>query len=242
MKKLTSYIVFGLVLIFAFGTATGQDMMYGEAPMLAALVEAGELPPVEERLPAEPLVITPVERIGDYGGQWRSAMVGGLDHIWMIRLMAYENLIRFTPDWSGLMPGVAKSFSGNAEATEFTFELREGLRWSDGAPYTADDITFWYDDVLTNEDLTPTIATWLDLRRRAADCREDRRLYRKVHFQHAKWLVPAEPGLNPRLRTDQLSPALSGALPYRLRRRHGRADSRGGRERLGRGLPSRWRR
>ena len=88
-------------------------------------------------------------------------MVGGLDHIWMIRLMAYENLIRFTPDWSGLMPGVAKSFSGNAEATEFTFELREGLRWSDGAPYTADDITFWYDDVLTNEDLTPTIATWL---------------------------------------------------------------------------------
>ena len=88
-------------------------------------------------------------------------MVGGLDHIWMIRLMAYENLMRFTPDWSGIMPNVAKSFSANAEATEFTFELREGLRWSDGAPYTADDITFWYEDVLLNEDLTPTIATWL---------------------------------------------------------------------------------
>ena len=75
--------------------------------------------------------------------------------------MAYENLMRFTPDWSGIMPNVAASFSANAEATEFTFELREGLRWSDGAPYTADDITFWYEDVLLNVDLTPTIATWL---------------------------------------------------------------------------------
>jgi peptide/nickel transport system substrate-binding protein len=161
MKKLTTLSILGFVLILAFGTATAQDMIYAEAPMLAALVEAGELPPLEERLPSEPLVIEPYERIGDYGGEWRSAMVGGLDHIWMIRLMAYENLIRFTPDWSGLMPGVAKSFSGNAEATEFIFELREGLRWSDGAPFTADDITFWYEDILTNEDLTPTIATWL---------------------------------------------------------------------------------
>ena len=161
MKKITSITLLVLLLALSLTVAQAQDTMYGEAPMLAALVEAGELPPVEERLPAEPLVIEPDERIGDYGGEWRSAMVGGLDHIWMIRLMAYENLIRFTPDWSGLMPGVAKSFSGNAEATEFTFELREGLRWSDGAPFTADDITFWYDDVLTNEDLTPTIATWL---------------------------------------------------------------------------------
>ncbi|MCY3781502.1 MAG: ABC transporter substrate-binding protein [Chloroflexi bacterium] len=161
MKRVMTFTICALLLLLSFTSAVAQDAMYGEAPMLAALVEAGELPPVEERLPAEPLVITPYERIGDYGGEWRSAMVGGLDHIWMIRLMAYENLIRFTPEWTGLMPGVAKSFSANDEATEFTFELREGLRWSDGAPYTADDITFWYDDVLTNEDLTPTIATWL---------------------------------------------------------------------------------
>ena len=162
MKKLRFFAVFGLVLIFSLAITAAQDMSsFGEAPMLASLVESGDLPPVEERLPSNPLVIVPDDRIGDYGGEWRSAMVGGLDHIWMIRLMAYENLIRFTPEWSGVMENVAKSFSANAEATEFTFELREGLRWSDGAPYTADDITFWYEDVLTNEDLTPTIATWL---------------------------------------------------------------------------------
>ena len=162
MKKLMIFTIFGLLLILSLSTAVAQDMSsYGEAPILAALVESGELPPVSERLPSDPLMITPYERIGDYGGEWRSAMVGGLDHIWMIRLMAYENLMRFTPDWSGIMANVAKSFSANAEATEFTFELREGLRWSDGAPYTADDITFWYEDVLLNEDLTPTVATWL---------------------------------------------------------------------------------
>ena len=162
MKTFLRVLLLVLALTLCLNAALAQDSaMYGEAPMLADRVAAGDLPPVWERLPAEPLVITPYERIGDYGGQWRSAMVGGLDHIWMIRLMAYENLIRFTPDWSGVMANVAKSFSANDEATEFTFELREGLRWSDGAPFTADDITFWYEDVLTNEELTPTIATWL---------------------------------------------------------------------------------
>ncbi len=156
------FAIFGLLLILSIATTAAQDgPNYGEAPMLASLVESGELPPAAERLPFDLLVITPDDRIGDYGGEWRSAMVGGLDHIWMIRLMAYENLVRFTPDWSGVMANAAASFSANAEATEFTFELREGLRWSDGAPFTADDVTFWYDDVLMNEDLTPTVATWL---------------------------------------------------------------------------------
>ncbi len=162
MNRKVILLFMGLMLLFSIATTVAQDAAsYGEAPTLAALVEAGELPPVEERLPVDPLVISPVERIGDYGGEWRSAMVGGLDHIWMIRLMAYENLVRFTPDWSGVMANVAASFSANAEATEFIFELRENLRWSDGAPFTADDVMFWYDDVLMNEDLTPTVPTWL---------------------------------------------------------------------------------
>ena len=47
---------------------------YQEAPMLAARVASGDLPPVEERLPDDPLVITPVESIGKYGGTWRQGM------------------------------------------------------------------------------------------------------------------------------------------------------------------------
>ena len=77
MKKLMTLICFSLLLLGFASVAADDSSGYGEAPMLAALVEAGELPPVEERLPASPLVIAPYERIGEYGGEWRSAMVGG---------------------------------------------------------------------------------------------------------------------------------------------------------------------
>ena len=159
MKYFNTILIFSVLIFLSFTTLAKST--FSEAPILESLVKSGDLPPVKERLPLKPLVIKPVERIGDYGGEWRSAMVGGLDHIWMIRLMAYENLVRFTPDWSGVTANVAESYTANKEATEFTFNLRKNLRWSDGAPFTADDIIFWYEDVLMNKDLTPSVPTWL---------------------------------------------------------------------------------
>ncbi|HRU33097.1 MAG TPA: ABC transporter substrate-binding protein, partial [bacterium] len=49
---------------------------YSEAPMLADLVKQGKLPPVEQRIPKNPLVVTPVEEVGQYGGTWRRAWLG----------------------------------------------------------------------------------------------------------------------------------------------------------------------
>ena len=49
---------------------------FQEAPQLAELVKAGKLPPVKDRLPAEPLVIQPVHEIGKYGGTWRRGFTG----------------------------------------------------------------------------------------------------------------------------------------------------------------------
>ena len=49
---------------------------FGEAPMLAAMVAAGELPPVEERLPDEPLVFNVFEGVGTYGGTLKAASIG----------------------------------------------------------------------------------------------------------------------------------------------------------------------
>mgnify|MGYP003694652963 CR=1 FL=1 len=43
----------------------------------------------------------------------------------------------------------------------WTIRLRKGARWSDGAPFTADDIVFWYEDVVLNKDLTPVVPGWL---------------------------------------------------------------------------------
>ncbi len=134
---------------------------YKEAPQLAALVKDGKLPPVEQRLPKEPLVLKPVERIGQYGGQWRTALLGRADTAWLLRTVGYENLVRWDPDWKSIIPNVAKKFEANPDGTEFTFFLREGMKWSDGQPFTADDIVFWFDDIVSNEELTPVFPRWL---------------------------------------------------------------------------------
>jgi peptide/nickel transport system substrate-binding protein len=126
-----------------------------EAPQLAERVAAGELPPLEERLPAEPMVVPVVERIGEYGGTWRTALVGGSDTPWLGRTIGYENLTRWDPEWTQVIPNIARAIDVNDDATEYTFHLREGMKWSDGAPFTADDILFWYEDVATHPDLSP---------------------------------------------------------------------------------------
>ncbi len=123
-----------------------------ESPMLQEMVKAGSLPPLEERLPANPLVVQPTESIGQYGGTWRSGLRGGQDNAWLLRTIGYDYLVRWSPDWSDVIPNLAESFEANAEATEFTFKLREGVKWSDGTPFTVEDILFWHEAMLTNEE------------------------------------------------------------------------------------------
>lgn len=140
--------------------AADTDQM--EAPMLAEMVASGDLPPLAERLPAEPLVIEPVESLGKYGGIWRQALVGGQDNAWLTRTISYEHLVRWTRQWTGIEPNIAKSFEGNAEGTEYTFELREGMKWSDGAPFSADDLLFWYEDIIGSDyENAHNIPSWL---------------------------------------------------------------------------------
>lgn len=128
----------------------------GEAPMLKALVEAGSLPALAERLPKNPMVVTPLREVGKYGGTWRSTIVGGGSLSMLFRYQAYEPLVRYNPEWTGVIPNVAESVTANDSATEFTFKLREGHKWSDGHPYTTEDVMFWYEDVFLNKDLEVT--------------------------------------------------------------------------------------
>ena len=60
------------VALLAAGACGGERQVaesgrYQESPMLRERVEAGELPPVEDRLPDEPLVVESPE-VGEYGG------------------------------------------------------------------------------------------------------------------------------------------------------------------------------
>jgi peptide/nickel transport system substrate-binding protein len=148
-------------LIVIFVALLGMAFAYNEAPMLAQRVAAGDLPPLEERLPVNPKVVPVVERIGDYGGTWRNALVASIDTTHLTRSIGYENLVRWLPDASGIIPNLAESFEANDAGTVFTFHLREGTRWSDGHPFTADDIMFWYEDVVLNDELSPAKPAWL---------------------------------------------------------------------------------
>jgi peptide/nickel transport system substrate-binding protein len=64
--------------------------------------------------------------------------------------------VRWDKGWTKVIPNVAQSFEADADSKEFTFHLRRGMRWSDGAPFTADDIMFWYQDVYLKPELKPT--------------------------------------------------------------------------------------
>lgn len=146
-----------------YQNATGKEITeFNEAPMLTELVEAGKLPPVEERLPDEPLVIVPVEEVGEYGGTWRRVWLGKADGPGPDRITT-ERLIYFTPNGRELVPNIAQSWEVSAEGKEFTFYLREGMKWSDGEPFTADDIMFWYEDMVLNDELTPVKPAWLTI-------------------------------------------------------------------------------
>ncbi len=160
MKRITLF-VFSLLLLMSVSLTGAQEMTYNEAPMLAAMVEAGELPPIEERLPAEPMVVEPVERVGTYGGTWHLGLRGTGDGANFVRHIAYENLVAWDADWTEVVPNVAQSWDVNEEGTEYIFHLREGMRWSDGEPFTAHDIQFWYDAHVMNPEASPSPPNWM---------------------------------------------------------------------------------
>ncbi|WP_108258855.1 ABC transporter substrate-binding protein [Mangrovicoccus ximenensis] len=129
---------------------------YAQAPMLDARVAEGTLPPVEDRLPGNPFVETMVDGTGSYGGTLRTTILANGDQYNLTRTIANELLVRWDPDWQRIVPSLAEEVTASDDATTYTLRLREGLRWSDGAPFTADDIMFWYEDVFMNEALTPS--------------------------------------------------------------------------------------
>ncbi len=121
---------------------------YKEAPMLAAKVAAGELPTVDERLPMNPLVLSPVHDVGQYGGTMRvyHSSLGN----WWHECQYGHSPLRWIDDGLGIAPGMVEEWESNADASEWTLYFRKGLKWSDGEPCTVDDVLYWWDDLVNN--------------------------------------------------------------------------------------------
>jgi peptide/nickel transport system substrate-binding protein len=137
-------------------TATTAPLAYKEAPMLAELVKAGKLPPVDQRLPVEPAIVKPLEEIGKYGGTWHNVVIGTGD-IRMPDRVVYNSLVRWDENGAQLYAWVCKGWQVAPDAKSFTFQLRKGMKWSDGNAFNADDVMFYWNDVVNNKDVTPSM-------------------------------------------------------------------------------------
>ncbi len=154
-RTVASRVLAALALsMLAGGTAFAQ-MTYQEAPMLAAMVEAGELPPVAERLPSNPLVVEPFDSIGTYGGTLR--MMDVSDRMSIGLRVRHTGLFRYNQTASAFEADLAESHAWSNENRTLTLKLREGLRWSDGEPFTTADMLFKWEQDMTNEELSSSI-------------------------------------------------------------------------------------
>lgn len=131
---------------------------YKEAPMLAELVKAGKLPPVDERLPKDPPVVVPVESVGQYGGTWHG--VSWDNSIPNFKMKLYDPPVRWKPDYTGYEPGLAVSYEWSDDGKTITFRFREGVKWSDGEPFTMKDLKFWWEDLALNEEYRVIQVPW----------------------------------------------------------------------------------
>ena len=167
MKRLSAIIALAMLISVFSCAALAEGTTYTEAPMLAAKVEAGELPPVEERLPEVPRVTHEIldeyldYECGEYGGtcrfatkavNWDADVFVGNDE--QILTMASANSDDITPN-------IVEEYSANEDQTEFTFKIRKGLKWSDGVEVTMEDWEFGINDFVFNEEITPVVSAYM---------------------------------------------------------------------------------
>ncbi|WP_432799615.1 ABC transporter substrate-binding protein [Poriferisphaera sp. WC338] len=121
-----------------------ENLFMKQSPILEELVQRGELEVLANRLPEDPMVVPVVEKIGYYGGTWRKFDLTP-DFVTMKLMNAYYGLTRWSPDAKTIQPGLASSWEYSEDGRVVTFHLRKGLKWSDGKPFTSDDILFWWE-------------------------------------------------------------------------------------------------
>ncbi|APU16447.1 MULTISPECIES: ABC transporter substrate-binding protein [Actinoalloteichus] len=142
-----------------FGDTAGGDPDALESPLLAERVAAGELPPLTERLPVNPLVVEPWESTGRFGGTIRRAQTDALDN-GILQAFAGVGLLEWNKAADASQPSLAETFEKSDDNRVYTFVLREGLRWSDGEPFTSADVLFTVDRFLKNDVFWPGPPFW----------------------------------------------------------------------------------
>lgn len=139
MKKLVSLVLALLMLLGTMAFASAEAVTYTQSPYL----DGQDLPPVAERLPKD-VMVEEMEEIGVYTDNLTMLQSSSK---WGPGKPTEEALFRFNTDGS-IEPNVAKGYDVNEDATVYTIYLREGMKWSDGVPFTSEDCRFFYEDLL----------------------------------------------------------------------------------------------
>ena len=141
---------------------SGRWYPKGESPILAELVEEGKLPTVAERVGPEPVVIQGIDGLGNYGGTWYLVTNNPQTVLDIKAWMSGTTLVRWSPLGYPIVPHIAKRWEVSPDKREWTFFLRKGIKWSDGHPFTADDILYWWNDEVKREAIA--IPAWMKVK------------------------------------------------------------------------------
>ena len=123
MTGRASALASAIVGISLLATSVAMAQTYSEAPALADAVKAGSLPPVEQRISDNPLVLTPVESVGTYGGTIHNVTKANLD--WSKMILQVEPFARWERDLNGIRPNVAESWEWNDACLLYTSRAHE---------------------------------------------------------------------------------------------------------------------
>lgn len=127
-----------------------------ESPLLGNEVTYGLLPPVARRMPEEPLVVDLAAKGRAFGtsGGWIRTFITQRRNSRLAVVYGYARLVGYN-ERRELVPDILKEVR-EVEGRDFTLVLRRGHRWSDGAPFTAEDFRYWWEDVANNPLLSPS--------------------------------------------------------------------------------------
>src|SRR5215213_6201839 len=128
--------------------------------MLRQLVADGKLPPLEERLPKNPVVLTPFDKVGQYSdGQLAQLNVGPELGAYESQFL-YEAPYRWSPDATTVDTNLAIKHEYAPDGMSMTLTFLEGVKWSDGEPFTSADVDFWWNDLVMTEEAGYTQPYW----------------------------------------------------------------------------------
>ena len=127
-----------------------------ETKTLGSTHNISDLPPVSERVPSSPLVINLEERgrqSGNHGGELQT-LIGRSKDVRLINVWGYARLVGFSENFE-LNPDILERIEVEDDRI-FTLHLRKGHKWSDGVAFTSEAFRYYWEDIATNEQLSPS--------------------------------------------------------------------------------------